>query len=316
MGSMPHWNTSISVDQVVQAFTSSRSSEREKIIINNFADRFFNIKDFSNLVLIGCLLFLSIIWHTGKQYARLERAAPFVVIFLGYYGYLFVLLLLYLFSFGSYEGPLLASSRRYTNTYLLGMVIAFIGVSLSQYCTHKQSKRLTISLFLICLITVAPHYNRTLSEVNRVINGEAPLANYFKHANKVKKLTPQGSNIYLIHQGESQDVGTVFRYFVSRGTNYGCESIGDPYPHPNGDPWTCQMTSREFRQRISAYDYLYLFHTDIKFNEKYLNQFGLIGAEDGDLFQIVKESANEKQSSLKDGSAILRLVLVTSLSVN
>lgn len=316
MGFKPHWNTSISVDQVVQAFTSSRSSEREKLTINNFINLFFNIKDFSNLVLIGCLMFLSIIWRTGSQYAPQERVVPFAVIFLGYYGYLFILLLLYLFSFGSYEGPLLASSRRYTNSYLLGMVIAFVGVSLSQYCTHKQSKMLTIGLFIICLITVVPHYNRTLSEVNRLINGDVPFVKYFKHTNTVKELTPNGSRIYLIWQGESQDVGTIFRYFASRSTNYGCESIGDLYPHKNGDPWTCQMTTSEFRKLISDYDYLYIAHTDLKFNEKYLNQFGFSKAEDGNLFQIIKESANKKQSSPKNGSDILQLVLVTLPSVN
>jgi hypothetical protein len=318
MGVMPDFDISISVDQVVQAFTPSQVAEREKIIINNFVHRFTNIKDFSNLVLIGCLLFLSIIWQSGTQFAPKERVTPFVAIFLGYYGYLFVLLLLYLFFFGSYEGTLLASYRRYTNTYLLGMVIAFIGVTLSQYCAHKQSRRLTISLFLICLITVAPNLkNRTLLEVNRIINGEVPLENYFKHANKVKKLTPQGSRIYLIWQGQSQDVGTILRYYVSpRSINSACYSVGDVYPHANGDPWTCQMTSREFSQMIIHYDYLYIAHADIKFNEKYLNQFDLIGTEDGNLFQIVKESSNGKLISIKDGSAKLRLAPVTSPSMN
>ena len=318
MGVMPQWNTSISVDQVVQAFTPSQAAESEKIIISNFVDRFTNIKDFSNLVLAGCLLFLSIIWYTGKQYAPQERVVPFVAIFLGYYGFLFVLLLLYMFSFSPHEGSLLASYRRYTNTYLLGMVIAFIGVTLSQYCMHKQSRRLTISLILICLITVAPNLkNRTLLEVNRIINGEVPLEGYFKHANKLKKLTPSDSRIYLIWQGESQDVGTFLRYYIgTRGLNYGCVSIGDAYPHPNGDPWTCQMTPIEFNQLIIDYDYLYIAHTDIKFNEKYLNQFDLIGTEDGNLFQIVKESSNGELNSIKVGGAKLRLAPVTSPSVN
>ncbi len=316
MGSMPSWNTSISVEQVVQAFTPSRASEREIITINNFANRFFHITAFSNFVIIGCLLFLSIIWHTGRKYAPLERVAPFVVILLGFYGYLFVLLLVYLFAFDPYSGQSLASDRRYTNTYFFGMIIAFMGVALSQFCTHKQSRRLNISLFLICLITVAPHYNRTLLEFNRIKNGEVPLEKYFKHANKIKKLTPQDSKIYLIWQGESQDVGTIFRYFVSpRVTNYGCESIGDLYPHKNGDPWTCQLTLSEFKQTIINYDYLYIAHTDMNFNNKYLNQFGVIGAEDGNLFMIVKDSTHEKQSSLKDGSALLRLFPVTSPSL-
>jgi hypothetical protein len=76
------------------------------------------------------------------------------------------------------------------------------------------------------------------------------------------------------------------------------------------------MTPREFSQMIIHFDYLYIAHSDIKFNEKYLNQFDLIGTEDGNLFQIVKESSNGELNSIKDGGAKLRLAPVTSPSVN
>jgi len=72
----------------------------------------------------------------------------------------------------------------------------------------------------------------------------------------------------------------------------GCSSVGDLYPHPDGDDvWTCRMTPSELGQKFMDYDYLLIARADKKFKDRFLPQFGSDNVKDGNLFQILKKLA-------------------------
>ena len=290
----------ISPGNVIKAFIPALATERQRTTIDDFTRRVFQLHRNPHYWLALCLMFLWMIWRTGKNYSTLERAVPFAMIFSGYCLYLFVLLLLYLFSFGSYEGTRLASFNRYESTYLIGVVIVLFGVSVSQYFENKQDRTTTISLIVICFLAMLPHSERGVLDVYNAIKGvgrDKDFEYIIQYSQEVVRVTPPNSHVYFIWQGMTHnEQNEAFNYGVMpRITNMGCTAIGEPYPRPDGDDvWTCPMIPSEFEQKLMDYDYLLIARTDKKFMDRFLPQFGLDSVQDGSLFQISKENGRAK----------------------
>lgn len=295
MGVHPTFSTKeISPSNIVKAFSPASASERQRETIEHFTNRFIPPHRTPHFWLVLYLAFFWAIWRTGKDNNPWERTVPFAVVFIGFGAYLFVLLLLYLFSFGSYEGPRLASISRYTNTYIIGMVIVSFGVALAQYFKSKRDKVTTIALILICLITMLPNSTKFLRDVSNAAQGKGGDGNVEKlvqYSNLIAKITPPKSNIYFIWQGGTNDESVIFNYgILPRTSNMNCSSVGDLYQiFDRVDVWTCQISPSEFKQKLTDFDYLFIALADEKFVHKFLRQFGFEDAQDGSLFQIIKQ---------------------------
>ena len=301
----------ITPDNVIKAFIPASASEVQKTIIDNFTRRVFPLPRNPYYWLILCLLFLWIIWRTGKDYNPWERTIPFAVLFVGFYAYLFVLLILYLFSFGSYEGQHLVSFDRYENTYLVGMIIVFFGVSLSQYFKNKQDRTTTISYIAICFIAMLPNSEKGLLDVSNAMvgwGGNRDVESIVQYSKVIEKVTPPNSHVYFIWQGGSNGEGEIFNYgILPRTNNRSCASVGEPYLRPNiSDVWTCPMTPSEFEQKLMDYDYLFIARADKKFIGRFLPQFGFDNVQDGSLFHVLKEMGHVKlkKISLESGQRL------------
>lgn len=293
------FNTEITFSEVVKAFNPASATERQKTTIDNFARRVFlphlESKYTPYYWLALCLSFLWLMWYMGKGCKSWAEFAPFAVLFGGFCAYLTVLLVLYMFSFGAYEGPRLASFDRYVNTYLIGAIIVLFGVSLSQYSKTKQGKTATTSLIIICLLVALPSLKAVLRDVRHVIGGQQNevVENSSQYWQMIKEKTNPKSRIYLVWQGSDGTENTIFSYgIMPRGHNRGCWSVGEPYA--DGDVWTCRMTSSEFEQALVDYDYLLVAHADKKFEERFPSLFGSEGVQDGSLFQISKEAGHSR----------------------
>jgi hypothetical protein len=295
MGIRKTFNTEISVGEIAKAFNPASATERQKTTIDNFTRRVFfpylesQYKPYYWLAV--CLSFLWLIWHMGKDDKFWMRFVPFVVLLGGYCAYLAVLLVLYMFSFGAYEGVRLASYERYVNTYLVGVLIVLFGVSLSQYYKKKRKKMVTIAFITICLLVMHPGLNKALTDVKYAIRGQQDrdietVAKYWK---VIESHTAPTSKIYFIWQNSDGGEMQTFSYgIIPRKNNQGCWSVGEPYY--DGDVWTCKMTSSEFAKALMDYDYLFIAHADKKFEDNFLLPLGSGGVQNGSLFQVLKET--------------------------
>lgn len=292
------FNTELSLGEVAKAFTPGSASERQKITIDNFTRRVFlphpeskiNRPYYWSAI---CLAFVWLLWYMGKDYKSWVRFAPLAVLFGGFCAYLIVLLVLYMFAFGAYEGPRLASFDRYVNTYFVGVLIVLFGVTLAQYFKEKRNRVATISLVTICLLVMLPNLKAAFFDLSHVVGGQQDrdvekVAKYWEVI--ASKTTPE-SRIYFVWQRGDGTENLIFSYgIMPRKNNQGCWSVGEPYN--DGDVWTCRMTSSEFEQALMDYDYLLVAHADKKFEERFLSLFGSEGVQDGSLFQVLKETGH------------------------
>lgn len=288
----------ISPGNVIKAFISESASQRQKSTIDFFTRSIFSLNSFPNYWLVLCILFFWLIWRTAKDYNFLEKVIPFAILLGSFYAYLFVLLVLYLFSFSAYEGMRLASLDRYVNTYLVGMVIVFFGVSLSQYFSNKQNRTTTITLIVICFLAMFPNSEKGGIDVARAINGWGwgEVGDIVQYSKVIERMTPPNARVYFIWQGGSNDESVVFNYGIfPRMNNTVCSSVGELYPRPNGDDvWTCRITPSEFEQKLMSYDYLLIARADQKFKDRFLAQFSFDTVQDGTLFEILKDTNHVK----------------------
>lgn len=296
MGISRTFNTEISVGEVAKALAPATATERQKATIDNFIHRVFLPHPESKISrnyywLALCLAFVWLLWHVGKDYKSWVKFVPFAVLFGGFCAYLMVLLVLYMFSFGAYEGTRLASFDRYVNTYLVGVLIVLFGMSLSQYFKEKRDRTATISFITICLLVMLPNLKAEFYDLSQVIKGQpdGEVENVAKYWQEIKNKTDTTSRIYFIWQGSNGTENTIFDYgIMPRKHNRDCWSVGEPYGE--GDAWACRMTSSEFEQVLMDYDYLLIAHADKKFADRFLPLFGSVDIQDGSLLQIVKET--------------------------
>ncbi len=288
------FNSAISVREVAKAFIPALATERQKTTINNFIHRVFLPRSESKINrgyywLVICLSFVWLIWHMEKEYRSWVGFAPFAVIFTGFFTYLFILLVLYMFLFGAYEGPRLASFDRYVNTYLVGMLIILFGVSLSQYFKEKQNRVTTIALITVCLLVMLPNLKAERRDIANTVGGrqDQHVEKLVKYWEVIKNNTASNSRIYFVWQDSNGTENTIFNYgIIPRESNRGCWSVGDPYAE--GDVWTCKKSISDFARELKEYDYLLVAHADSQFGKKFMRLFGSDNIPDGSLFRIMK----------------------------
>ncbi len=191
----------------------------------------------------------------------------------GFVGYTLVLLIMYMFVFGEYEGLSLASFERYTITYLLGMLIFFMARLLMLSRNSLNTMPVKLWLIGIALLYTFPNALYFARHMTRVIGNPS----YFyvntvaSIAAEVVKVTPPTSRIYFIYSPGTNDESNVFNYLIMpRDSNRECSFIRPPeMPRSDADPWSCPLSLEEFKTKVSAYDFVAFAKTSSEFIDYY-----------------------------------------------
>ena len=135
----------ISLGEISRAFDPATATEIQQTTIDNFTRRVLLPHPESNISrnyywLFVCIAFVWLIFTMSKAHRGWKFFVPYTVLFAGFCAYLVVLLVLYMFYFGAYEGPRLASFERYVNPYLIGVLVLFYGISLSLYFQQRWDR--------------------------------------------------------------------------------------------------------------------------------------------------------------------------------
>jgi hypothetical protein len=186
------------------------------------------------------------------------------------------LLVMYLFSFGPYEGPRLASYGRYMGIVLLAVWASLLGWAAvgADYPGWRgaPSKLLAVLMaagMAACASEMAPRLLEEGPERVEPIRRQVRL-----FTRQAIRGTPEDARIYILAFGSNGLAGYVARYELApRVTNRGCFGLGSP--RFEGDVWTCPTTVDQMRQLLRDYDFVLLGEVD----ERFWQEFGVLFTE-------------------------------------
>lgn len=231
--------------------------------------------------IILIFIFLLFIWKYFKnKFYKNQFLSINTTLFFGAIGYAFVMLLLYVFSFGSYEGPNLASFDRYMATYIiicLVVIIYLIGIVVSR----SKNKKKELYLFILCgLLFIIQSPNKMVALIPSI---SSPVENVYSYnANIISNKTKDFDKIYIIAQNTSGEYQFFVKYYCNpRLTNLHYFNL--PVDN-NINPRT--YYNDNMLEYMKDFDYLYLALIDDSFIEKYSFMFGNEKIEQYGLYKI------------------------------
>jgi len=282
------WNINQNLFEII-SITLFPTEEYNKLILNNFIDKFYEpyvipnqvsdnllkyfpmIKYVLNLspfqFLINQFILILFIFSLNKKLSINVILHNLFLLF-GYILYLYGLLILYNFSFGDYEGPRLASFERYQSIFQIGWIL----FNLNYVFQSKFFQNLDFSKFLlkfswilififIVSLSILKIYIDNFTERGQFRVQE--LHNRIQiFTQEVQKLTEKNSKIKVIWQNSNGlEIGIIRYNLIPRFVRGG--SFGTKYNE--NDVWTNSISKDEFFDDLKQFDYLLLAYTDSNF---------------------------------------------------
>jgi len=292
----------ITIDTVVNAFNSDTSTNIQRLTIHHFIERITDVKTLLKLSLFVFALLL-ICKNENLLVSRGSAAIHSLVLTGGLVGYLFFLLLVYLFLFGDFQGPMLASITRYSGSYFVGMYFILFAVLLHQYLQMRKKNTVMLLFLLVFSIgTAIPSTRFVKNEMRKVFSYDHPKDRVLlnSYASMVAKKVLAKKKVYFIWQQSKGMELLEFSYgVIPVVTNQSCNSISDGYKYFKEGLYTCDMDIEKFKLMLSHYDYLMIGHADMHFWNTYASIFDREATGDGYLYKIINDEEDVKLVNLK-----------------
>ena len=227
---------------------------------------------------------LLLLYKLGKKVINKHEFILLNVIFIiGAIGYCFVMLNMYVFLFGSYEGPILSSYNRYMATYIIMMFIVCLMFIIKLLNNIEKDGNKFFIILAVLFISIAiqnPQY------LNRVY---PKLTTYYDEkindANIINSKTKELDKVYVLTQK-----GTVL-------TSYKIKFFsGDRIISYKLYKWTTdengQLSDLQ-KDYIRKFDYLYINDCDQTFINKYKSYFINENVKEKNIYRIIKGDNGE-----------------------
>ena len=272
----------------------STATARQVITRERFIDYVFfthHMGTYWFVVLIVALISL----HYMHLKHSLERPRRLLITWLlvpEFFAYLGFLLLLYMFSFTEWEGVRLASIDRYSNSFLLGAVMAVLGLLAYQTELLRSREIKAPWFFVVTLLCILPNFGRIWFDTKNSFTNPEPVSAPYQIKNLASKILPtidRDASIYLIWQGGSNDELTIFQFFMRpHQVNSSCASIKTIASlNDENDPWSCKKTVDAFKANLHKFDYLVIGKADFDFSENFLKHLRIDSVKNGDIYKII-----------------------------
>ena len=197
------------------------------------------------------------------------------------------LLVMYLFSFGPYEGTRLASYSRYMGILVLSILTVILAWALSGIDQERWRGSLSRLVTGGLVVTMAC---LTVPEAYQFFQAGpasmSPLRRQIRRLTRPAiKSTSPNARIYVLAFGSKGLAGYIARYELApRVVNKGCFEIGSRrFPD---DEWTCAVSVDQIRDVLREYDFVLLGPVD----DIFWGEFGSLfaGRRDSTLFEVDK----------------------------
>ncbi len=258
---------------------------KEANIITSDVLKLSYVQCFALVILLLCLLGI----YGKKYFCNKELFLLAVTLAIGLIGYAFVLLVMYVFSFGPVEGPALASFDRYMDTYILLcmtlLIMLFIFIDNKKDIKGKSLKNVIIA-FLVLIIMQSP------GKFVECFPSFSPrvIGNFKYHADNISRKTEEDSKVFIISQGSDGGQQYYIKYYMNpRITNLKKYNL----PVTKIDNYE-DYFDKKVNDYMLDYDYLYLADIDKKFIERYKFVFPDNNIKETNLYKINNDDGKVK----------------------
>lgn len=264
--------------------------------LNNFLKAFLNDTfvdrplafTYWQLLFVAAIIFFVVARYGKDVFRKNQIHAVNIMLCLGALAYAAGMMLLYVFCFGSYEGPILASYVRYLNTYWFALcalaMMLFLYIEGHREAVAKKASFLNVG-FVVVLMLVLCMNSAKAHELVPAVRGIGAGASYAKDVALIKEETSSTAKVMVISKETDGFDYYVLRYLISpkdlQRFDYGF-IIGDN------------------EMDLNDCDYLYIKDIDDAFISDYSSFFPAgTDIEANQIYQIKKQS---------DGNISLRLI--------
>ena len=237
----------------------------------------FQLSYIESIILIEIIYFITVFLHKNHNKIN-DEIIKGIVYGLGAVGYAIGMLLLYVFAFGPYEGPILASFERYMSSYIFaGIVLVFMEWTLNE---EKYLDKYKIYLLLLGTIIFVP-----INDYHKIL----PIRNYYSWGDGLKNYTDSLKTV--VNEDETMliiedNMDTINHYIMGyQIMPMTIDVIDYGYDEVKGDQYCMIPTDEELIEKISNNDYLYVYNLNPEL-KKQINKLYNIEVEEYSLYEV------------------------------
>lgn len=240
----------------------------------------------SVVLFVGLMCIVKFLFR--KTIEKKEIVFATVIVLVGAVGYAVAMLMLYVLSFGSLEGPKLASYERYMGTYAIIMML-FVVMILIWQATLKKRNNLIYGAMIIAFLVNTPSMYRSVYP--NIFRKEGPHSKYAEEARLISDVVKPDESVYLITR--KKGVSGEYHFFV--------QYYGNPirfnwrnWEHESEREWPVDEdtdTNKYYTEvalpDIVKFDYLLVAETEKDFEKKYCNKLKICPLEVGNIYKVI-----------------------------
>lgn len=227
---------------------------------------------------IGILLAIII----KEKQEKKKEIMVVITLLIGFLGYAILMLLLYIYSFGSIEGPTLASFDRYMSTYVLIALYTLFFIYIKIKDIHISKKiNYVIAICILCLLIKPSSIIRLRPDL--ILLNNHFYDTYKDASKKIDEVASDLDKVFIVDQNEKNGAVFYINYFSNKIStnllNYELATESDD---------TENLFYSYYYDYMKEYDYLYTFGINENFKEKY-NFLSSNEIKEKTLYKIIKK---------------------------
>lgn len=217
----------------------------------------------------------------------------FLGLSLGFYFYLFYLLMFYLYQFSEVEALMLDSIDRYINAYFVVMFLVFFSIIVRIVNFSRKIKWTLILLGTVLVIkTIYPNIYTYFSDARYVALYSQDIQHIYEPMIEFQKTLNTEDKIFFVAQNTNGFDYFASRYYLTPNEIYKGYSFGPKYY--DGDNGSVNLSVHELEQEMMTYDYVYFLNVDSRFIDYYWYIFeDPTNIKDNQAYEIIPYNNNQ-----------------------
>ena len=201
--------------------------------------------------------------------------------------YVIMMYFMYMLTLVEYEARMIASYSRYMGSFMLGVVL--MSVAMFMYYSDSDD---TIPMSVGAFVLLGSYMMFGAEGIDQIFPGPVSIGTsvvkdtveYKEVTDYLNAHTPEDTNVYVVNRGLKGGDPGIIRFYIN--PRWATNQSPGPVMFED-DVWSSDISTDEFAENVSSYDYIFFMYYDAPFQYKYLEVFTNPGiVEQGGLYRI------------------------------